>query len=322
MRLCLQPAGWAATNLAQATLPEMADSADFELTADQATTFGAFATGEDFDEVIMALDEDETRINLRQMEKTQTQEITEELEEINSRKVADWSEAAIEELPPMPRIALDPKNMFRLSNLLEMDPGGPKDRTDEDHLEIASIIHTTLYSLAYEVNELQWKCDYLKSVNTNQTAGGDDIAGLKRRFPFLHDVDAHVWAIPFNQECVALARSSNGDKGEQVLHRQYRDEKFHALAEYWGDHRTGGDDYTFRTMPDHVKVDLVNAMASAPTFWSAKATLMKAETKISSDRCNQKKRVRRTNTQTRTHNNSLSAHAQNQTAENTRIDHT
>jgi hypothetical protein len=52
----------------------------------------------------------------------------------------------------------------------------------------------------------------------------------------------------------------------------------------------GGQDLTFSRMPDHVKVTLVDAMALPPAYWPPNVTLQKAETKISSDRSNNRKR--------------------------------
>ena len=52
----------------------------------------------------------------------------------------------------------------------------------------------------------------------------------------------------------------------------------------------GGHDLTFARMSDPVKIDLIDAMARAPTYWPPNVTLQKAETKISSDRSNNRKR--------------------------------
>jgi hypothetical protein len=81
-----------------------------------------------------------------------------------------------------------------------------------------------------------------------------------------------------------------GDSAEQKDHRDYRNVNFAPLRPEWMRKAEGGKDLTFARMDDNIKITLIDAMAKAPTFWPPNVTMQKAETKISSDRSNNRKR--------------------------------
>jgi hypothetical protein len=91
--------------------------------------------------------------------------------------------------------------------------------------------------------------------------------------------------------------------------RDQRDTAWEPLKQLWYPQDMGGEDLTFAKMPEHVKIDLVNAMAKGPAFWSAQQTMKKTDTKISTWRhelakkpMHKRKQVpTRTRTNTQTH---------------------
>jgi hypothetical protein len=88
-----------------------------------------------------------------------------------------------------------------------------------------------------------------------------------------------------------ISPTSQGDDTTQLGHRKQRNAGFKPLEAHWHSVARGGQDMTFARMPSHVKVQLVETMAEAPACWPAHITISRAESKISSDRCNAKKRV-------------------------------
>jgi len=103
---------------------------------------------------------------------------------------------------------------------------------------------------------------------------------------------------------------SQSDTPEQTLHRAQRDVAWEPLHPYWRPKRLGGRNLTLTRMPDNVKIDLVNSMALGPAHWSAQVTMAKTESKVSSWRHDESKklekrrrpRVRSAHTSTHLHN--------------------
>jgi hypothetical protein len=103
----------------------------------------------------------------------------------------------------------------------------------------------------------------------------------------------------------SLHNTPQGDNDEQKMHRGQRNAGWSALMPWWYPARLGGKDCTFRSMPDHIKIDLVNHMAKSPALWTAAETIKKTDTKVSTWRheLSKKPSMKRTPVHTRTRTN-------------------
>jgi len=275
-----------------------ASNASHTLTDEQCKEMSDFILSDNFKPILSALDGDQSRVEEREIVTKLEEEMVRLRAEEGKLYVMGWMGGVEEDdVTPMPDLPVNPQTLVEMQRMRNEDP--VVDTEDWPNSRISSHIKLLMKMAEHHsryMHNTQWQLNTLNSIASrtkNDSGGGPTKEDMIAKYPWLAECGDHVWTVPNRnpKSILHLSRGGGGDDRSHREHREQRDKAFVKIKPYWCSKSKGGRGLTFSKMPIAVKIALVDDMAWGPCFWSAHITTVRSESKISSDRCNSKKRV-------------------------------
>jgi hypothetical protein len=286
--VCFQVNAWCAEMHPRVKhhIGQFEDADDFKLDTDLAICLAGFFRSLDFTPFLTALDTDQERVAVRRKRAANIASLKEKLAYEGRVELHRWTkdpeEFDADSYPdlPYPMHPVAAADWVHLRKVLMVEAQ-----------ETNQILPRCVNDLARYVHNLHYKVDHLMDLlqGKSEESVVRDWENEVARYPFLSECDDHVRSTPTIVP-ILLARTSAGDGPDQTAVRTQRDTAWRPVLRLMKPVSMGGKNCTLNRMPDSVKIDLVNAMARGPAFWSANITMRRTESHISTKRFELKKK--------------------------------